>query len=455
MLWSLYVSQPDSYSFGGDRELQRCVAFECSDFFGETTSTCYFHKMVYSTSRFYESKIIKEGALDHFSPYLGREPIIRLFAVMQFAIGALTALGNEMFRFTNKTKGGLILMMVFFYSAYVFGAALWVETGEQIAACATLGGCAYTMMRLTFYDGTGFDYAFALTTHNHNFLFALVMIYMCLTAFGILNGLVGLFGTAFNRASYMAFDRLDEDAADSGRSADKNDGDRDDKQVDTRIVVDPDPNCPPPLIPGDLDTVDSSQLDAGGYQPVSGASDLEANLPKPPSPASVGPNITVRPSRRGRSSQFDLFEDFDRARSSRHSQQPPQPHPDTLAVMALVEAKFGAMNEHIVRLLHNQSLLQHEVARLSAAQGVSPAMVVDGSGHLSPAKPPKKRFFFQKPAKPPKTVLPAPDPESPRWSVEPLNPLPPVGSFRSVADADSPEKRPAAEDSDQQQQQPE
>eukprot|EP01034_Spumella_vulgaris_P025795 gene25795-32287_t len=159
---------------------------------------------------FHENPRVKRGAMKRFSPYTGEEFLIRLFAVMQFAIGALTALGNEMFRFTNKTKGGLILMMVFFYSAFVFGAALWVDTGKDMEDCATLGSCMYTMMRLTFFDGTGFDYAYDLSVMGHKWLFCLVMVYMCVTSFGILNGLVGLFGTAFNQASLEAFDHNEE-----------------------------------------------------------------------------------------------------------------------------------------------------------------------------------------------------------------------------------------------------
>jgi hypothetical protein len=36
-----------------------------------------------------------------------------------------------MFRLTSATRGGLLLMNIFFYSAYVLGAALWVETSED------------------------------------------------------------------------------------------------------------------------------------------------------------------------------------------------------------------------------------------------------------------------------------------------------------------------------------
>jgi hypothetical protein len=54
----------------------------------------------------------------------------------------------------------------------------------------------YTMMRLTFYDGNGFDFAYALSD-KHPLLFYVSMCYLCVTSFGMLNGLVGIFGTAF------------------------------------------------------------------------------------------------------------------------------------------------------------------------------------------------------------------------------------------------------------------
>lgn len=62
----------------------------------------------------------------------------------------------------------------------------------------------YTMLRLTFFDGTGLDYAYTLVG-NHPFLFFLTMCYMSITAFGIINGMVGIFATVFATASEDAF----------------------------------------------------------------------------------------------------------------------------------------------------------------------------------------------------------------------------------------------------------
>ncbi len=128
----------------------------------------------------------------------------RLFNVLKFAIKALTALIDEMFRIGDKTRGGIILIMMFFYTAYILGIVLWIETNETNEACTGIGTCTFTLMRLTFYDGSGFDFAFYLT-EKHRILFCIVMFYMAITSFGLLNGLVGIFGNVFANASEDAF----------------------------------------------------------------------------------------------------------------------------------------------------------------------------------------------------------------------------------------------------------
>eukprot|EP01036_Dinobryon_divergens_P026833 gene26833-35525_t len=153
---------------------------------------------------FYELEDFRRTVHWWFDPFVGKPLVHRLFHVFKFAVRGLSALGNEMFRLTTATRGGLLLMGVFFYSAYVFGAALWVESGTSDNLCATLGECMYTMVRLSLLDGNGFDYAFSLTDH-HVIMFYFVMLYMCITSFGILNGLVGLFGHAFKQASEESF----------------------------------------------------------------------------------------------------------------------------------------------------------------------------------------------------------------------------------------------------------
>ena len=178
---------------------------------------------LFFSHRFYEVEVFKSSVEYGLNPILGPKFVSRLFKVLKFAIKALSALGNEMFRLTNATRGGMLLMMVFFYSAFVLGVSLWIETDGENPECLSFPQCSYNLMRLTFYDGTGFDLAYSLTT-KHRFLFFLLMVYMCLTSFGILNGLVGIFGTAFAVASDEAFNDTDnEDEDDEGDIQDNDD----------------------------------------------------------------------------------------------------------------------------------------------------------------------------------------------------------------------------------------
>lgn len=123
--------------------------------------------------------MFKNGAQQYFSPYLGEDLVDRIFKVSQFSIFSLTALGNEMFRLTSATRGGLFLILVFFYFAYVFGAAFSIETGDEswASVCHSVPSCMYVMLRLTFYDGTGLDYAYALAANGHGYLFFLAMVW--------------------------------------------------------------------------------------------------------------------------------------------------------------------------------------------------------------------------------------------------------------------------------------
>lgn len=146
-------------------------------------------------------KITVEANLE---PLFGQAFVARLFKVLNFSTKALSAMGNEIFRLTDETRGGLLLILILFYAAFVVAAALWTET-EGKGECSSIALCMFTLMRLTFYDDIGFDYAFSLT-EKHKFLFTIVMLYLIMTSLGILNGLVGIFGTVFARSSHLAFD---------------------------------------------------------------------------------------------------------------------------------------------------------------------------------------------------------------------------------------------------------
>lgn len=157
--------------------------------------------------------MFKSTSLYYLNPILGKNFVTRVFSVLKFAIKAITALIDEMVRIGHRTRGGIILIMMLFYTAFVMGIVLWIETRAVNESCRSIGDCTYTLMRLTFYDGVGFDFAFFLT-NDHRFLFCIVMFYMALTSFGILNGLVGIFGNVFANASEDAFGEKEEDDID-------------------------------------------------------------------------------------------------------------------------------------------------------------------------------------------------------------------------------------------------
>ena len=65
-----------------------------------------------------------------------------------------------MFRLTENTRGGLLLILIFFYLAFVLGMAIFIETNsndknntDDNAICITANACTFTLMRLTFFDG--------------------------------------------------------------------------------------------------------------------------------------------------------------------------------------------------------------------------------------------------------------------------------------------------------------
>ena len=161
---------------------------------------------------FHEVECIRRLIYTSLGPYVHLESIDNAFNVLVFAINSLTALGDEMFRLTERTRGGLLLINLFIFTAYVFATVLWVETGHEFPEyCGTLGECQLIMMRMAVFDGNGFDFAQGLSK-DYKFLFILVMLYICVIAFGLLNGMVGIFGTVFASASDSAFDSAESPA---------------------------------------------------------------------------------------------------------------------------------------------------------------------------------------------------------------------------------------------------
>jgi len=102
-------------------------------------------------------------------------------------------------------------MVMLFYSGFVLGLVAWIDAPVPVSSsgvdlCSSGSTCLASIIRLTVWDSNGFDYLYELR-HERKFLFALLVIYMCGTAFGILNGLTGIFRWISTRTSKIAFSR--------------------------------------------------------------------------------------------------------------------------------------------------------------------------------------------------------------------------------------------------------
>jgi hypothetical protein len=118
---------------------------------------------------------------------------------VQLSLDYLERLSMELF--TSASRGGVVVLAMFFYLTYLFGVVFWYEMGNldtsEGKTCKTLAGCFLVMMRLALYDGTGLDYLTAVVESGNSGYAALLILYICLSAIILLNGLIGVFGTAF------------------------------------------------------------------------------------------------------------------------------------------------------------------------------------------------------------------------------------------------------------------
>jgi hypothetical protein len=123
----------------------------------------------------------------------------------------LEKVGRELF--TTATRGALAVMGIFLFVAFVFGLIFWQITqnwrlnspeggnSSLVSQCDSLKHCFLIMLRLTFYDGDGFDFIKSLMDANEDGLAFCLFIYMCATSLILINGLIGIFGTAFSSIS--------------------------------------------------------------------------------------------------------------------------------------------------------------------------------------------------------------------------------------------------------------
>jgi len=123
----------------------------------------------------------------------------------------LEKIGAELF--TTKSKGGVVVLGFFFYMAYIMGVSFWIKTTNldlvspeggptgTLSECDTLPHCFLIMLRLTFWDGSGFDFLKSIMDYGDNGLVTLLVLYMCISAMVLLNGLIGIFSGAFQAAT--------------------------------------------------------------------------------------------------------------------------------------------------------------------------------------------------------------------------------------------------------------
>jgi len=74
-------------------------------------------------------------------------------------------------------------------------------TNGTLSECDTLTHCFLIMLRLSFFDGDGFDYVKSIMDYGNGSWAFLLILYMCFSSLVLLNGLIGIFGSAFSEAT--------------------------------------------------------------------------------------------------------------------------------------------------------------------------------------------------------------------------------------------------------------
>jgi hypothetical protein len=140
---------------------------------------------------------------------VGEPYVLLVMKVLKFASYSIQNMGREIFYLTAKSKGGFILLLMMLFSAYVLGVTFWValaaaDSANETTLCNSALSCVFTMVRLSFFDGDGFDFAYSVM-FSHPRLFIVLVVYFFLTAIGMANGLIGVFGEIFRNNSQIAF----------------------------------------------------------------------------------------------------------------------------------------------------------------------------------------------------------------------------------------------------------
>jgi len=105
---------------------------------------------------------------------------------------------------TKRSKGGVVVLALYFFSVYLFAVVFSIDKGYLTTAegqtCDTIKDCFFTLLRLSFYDGQGFDYMTTLANDGQpgsDGYTVLLILFTIGTGILLLNGLIGIFGSAF------------------------------------------------------------------------------------------------------------------------------------------------------------------------------------------------------------------------------------------------------------------
>ena len=145
-------------------------------------------------------------------------PELRPFSLIK--AGKLSAFYMEqLFQefYTQKSMGGILVLTLFFFNAYVVGAIVHFTSRDIVTPeghpCETLRDCFFVMLRLITYDGTGFDTMQAFIDQADVGIVFLLFLLVIFDGVILINGLIGIFGHTFTTTDEEVLMLLDRTAA--------------------------------------------------------------------------------------------------------------------------------------------------------------------------------------------------------------------------------------------------
>lgn len=141
----------------------------------------------------YEVEIFRDTIKDHLLYLKFTEDFVqRIFELQKFGIKSLKELFGELTLTNRKGRGGVLLLFSFFYISFVISLMLYIE----IDSPTSLFEWWYIMIRYSLFDGLGFDTVYQISK-NHIFIFVLLIIYLIVNSFALMNAIMIVFGKAF------------------------------------------------------------------------------------------------------------------------------------------------------------------------------------------------------------------------------------------------------------------